>query len=236
MDDETIYSSHYGNFTRDEIKQMPYIDEGSCAIVHKFKGSNDKIIKLVKNDIMLDYVNIGLLYRINNLKLSNFFRLYDVLYNETYRGKLYRGVISKYYEKENIDITTMPSSWVTDNYEALRDNVITLGENNIMAYDLASQNVILKEDQMTVIDTDLYSRSRGNCVEENIDQLNRYVFFELLYNKYIEKYNLSERELLVLRLALQQLFEKKKDGNKFVKTLSKYPRPIDFLDESINRR
>lgn len=183
------------------------------SIIYKI---NNKCIKLIKNDIDLEIVNI-----IKDMKLDNYYKIYSVL-NNSY--------IYKYYVKDNINILNMPSIYTINNFMNIYKSIYKLTENNILVRDLHDNNVILNKDNIIVIDVDLYKK----CNEKDLYYKNMkslIVLFRMIY-KYSITYNyvLNSNERLMLDKIIK-LF----DINNINKTinninlLSNYETPIQYF-------
>lgn len=132
-----------------------FIDEGEYGRV--YLTSNNKCLKIFKQSISRkdkmsfdeDVFNI-----IRKLKPKNIYTLGDLYYNKSLTRIL--GYLSEYYSKEDINILTMPVDYTFDNLCSLYDSFVLLSEYNIRISDTCTQNVILNNNGITIIDTDFY--------------------------------------------------------------------------------
>ena len=233
MSDRIIHTESGQVFREDYIRSLPSIGEGAYGKVYKLE--EDKVIKLLNYPVY--YGNDAMRY-LKGLDLPNFYHIYDLL-NEVGPNNIvgYSGVISSYYESEDVDIWTMPSSWIIENYERLCESVIKLGEKNIEIYDVCPHNAIINRGGITIIDADSYKIRDYSCVDKNLRYLKILLFQELLCGNYRWHYGIPNAEL-PLGSILSEFFFTDKSGKykkDFVKTLSRYPKPMDYLNERLNK-
>lgn len=229
MTEKTFYTTSGEILYEKEIMKLPIVGKGAEGDV--FKLDDDKVIKIVDGD----YVDYDVMMTIKNLRLPNFYTIFELLSSKSASSRVYAGNISKFYESEDVDIWEMPSEWLIENYQGLCEAVSVLGEKRISLFDASVSNLIVNRDGITIIDTDLYDRVSIPCVKENLDSLRLDIIYDLLYNNYEEHHDLEHDEETLVKVLQEFLVgyiepSRKKD---FVKTLLRYKKPIDYLRERL---
>lgn len=169
------------------------------------------------------------LKKIRDLSLRNFYEIYDLLYA---KDGTFKGYFMKYYDSFDMDILTTPVDYTLNNYFVLRDSIAQLTSNNIWAFDMHEENVILGESTMTVIDADLFTfnkfYSQARLAEKNNQALN-----SLFYQLYIETINKYHQDYVkyIISKSVQDLFSavSEKGTYDMTKKLIRYKYPIDYL-------
>lgn len=150
-----------------------------------YRTSKEECLKVYKDG---ESVNKEILEFIKSLNLKNYYKIYN-FYNN--RRGIFKAHTMRYYEKEEVDILTMPTEYTIDNLLGIKSSVETLTQNNILISDTHSSNIIMNSNNITIIDTDLYTFNDyyPECVLEhkNIKSL-EYLFKNIFYEA-ISKYN-----------------------------------------------
>ena len=177
-----------------------FIDEGEYGRV--YLTSNNKCLKIFKQSISRkdkmsfdeDVFNI-----IRKLKPKNIYTLGDLYYNKSLTRIL--GYLSEYYSKEDINILTMPVDYTFDNLCSLYDSFVLLSEYNIRISDTCTQNVILNNNGITIIDTDFYyidaNSNKLAIKKSNIYDLGE--LFSWIYMNSLKETDFNKRSLRGLR-------------------------------------
>ena len=203
-------------------------EEGQYGRVYRLAGTDDECIKVYKKG---EVVDDKILKYIRDLDLKNFYKLYNMLYGRT--GK-FRAHTMKYYESADIDILTMPVEYTLCSLCNLYESVVRLAEEHIYASDMHIGNVILGRDEIVVIDTDIYSYSELQSIEQlkkkNISAL-RYLFRELYLNA------LSEYHPDIAKYSVRQEITSLFGGygpfnlDSTCNRLTRYKRPYDCINK-----
>ena len=152
-----------------------------------------------------------------DLKLPNFYEVYQLLYNYNHE---FIGYTMKYYQKEDIDILTMPTKYSLDNYQKIYKSATILNHYNISIQELIPINVILTEKDIIVIDIDEYKKDNITLNYRSVNGL-----FEKLYLYASFKHNISNAVDI-----MDNLFDEKDNFQTLSKKLSKYKYPIDYIN------
>lgn len=194
---------------------------GTTAKIFKYRVS--KVIKVLDEPGTEEQYDIA--REIQGLSLPRFYHIEEVLANEPSGDKTYAGMITRYYRPGDIDIWTLPSSFLIKQIKQLRESAIILGRHKINIDDINTSNVLLVKDGIMVIDTDEYYRTECECDEDNLITIRSCVDLILL-NNYFNR-NRSEN---FSRFQLhEELLDIDPISDEFHKTLLKYKRPIDWL-------
>lgn len=169
---------------------------------------------------------------IRNLKLKNFYELYDLYYDKTLTQIL--GYLSKYYQEEDVDILTMPTDYTLDNLCSLYDSFKKLSEHNIYTNDIHFGNVVLNSKKIIVLDTDLYYKGEqaeeSKTFKENICNLND--LFVDIYLSCLGNHSFSSKyDRVYIADKIQRLFliNSTYGIDPVIRKLIKYKYPIDYL-------
>ena len=175
-----------------------FIDEGEYGRV--YLTSNNKCLKIFKQSISRkdkmsfdeDVFNI-----IRKLKPKNIYTLGDLYYNKSLTRIL--GYLSEYYSKEDINILTMPVDYTFDNLCSLYDSFVLLSEYNIRISDTCTQNVILNNNGITIIDTDFYyidaNSNKLAIKKSNIYDLGE--LFSWIYMNSLKETDINKRSAMI---------------------------------------
>lgn len=179
-----------------------------------------KIFRELDNGINYEDINF-----INSLDLDNFYKIYSLLFNKI---GIFRGYTMKYYLPSNESIFLKSSNYTLDNFYSIKKSIATLSKHNIFIPDLHNDNVILGKDEITVIDTDIYSKTL--LFDNNkLSIRNKRALFSLFRMIYIDNlccYHYYTKEDIKI---VNDLFNFN-DPDK-VKVLKKYKYPIDYIND-----
>ena len=139
---------------RVSFKTSPNNKLGGKMHGNVYQISDDTCLKVYKS---IDEIDLETLKLLKDLKLKNYYQIYDFYYDQNNSLKAHT---MKYYKNEEIDILTTETIYTLDNLLRLLSSVNILNQNHILISDTHSENVILNKDAITVIDTDLYRLNR----------------------------------------------------------------------------
>lgn len=216
-----------------EVKEYSTDNQIGCGSFGKvYLIEDDKCLKLFNAPIAREdnyELQEDIYYEIRELKLKNFYELYDLYYNSFLTKIL--GYLSKYYEKEDIDILTMPTDYTIDNLNSLYESFKKLSEHNICTNDISSSNVIINRDSITMIDIDLYYRNYfgigKSTFSENLCNLEK--IFKEVYILSLTFYPLKERIKMIDKIDKLFFLDETIGIDYVAKKLTKYKYPIDYL-------
>lgn len=221
---------------RSDVEKLPPLPLGDYGKVYR---CDDKAIKLLNNPgTRMQYKVVS---AIKNLKLSNFYEIYDVLSCENTKCKSFAGTISKYYENSITDVLTTPSDYLLDSYYHLSNSFYILGQNGIAVNDFYSRNCVLAENGITVIDVDLYSlyddisEAGLECVSRgNLFKL-KYLFFLDLLTRHFYSFHHDEFSSENISSILSSFIGDSKidDDDTFSYNLYSYKYPIDYVKKKL---
>lgn len=200
---------------------------GKIYLVEKdkcLKKFNEPIHRKDKKTFDEDIYNL-----IKGLKLSNIYVLHDLYYNKYLTMIL--GYLTKYYEKEDINILTMPVAYTLNNLCSLYESFKILSEHNIYTNDVHMGNIIVNSKSITIIDTDLFYKddyvSSEKIFDFNISILG--TMFVELYISCINSKDKYERIRLAEKILKLFLMNSEYGVEPVIKKLCKYKYPIDYL-------
>ena len=226
-----VYYDEYGNkkviteggskvfYDEDGNKLLLYLNRGiinygEYGIVYKL--SEDKCIKYVTND---SSAHPEVLKKIMDMDLKSFYKIYKLLHD---KYDYFAGYIMKYYNSEEIDITTMPVSYTLDNFRDICYDTTKLSDSKIYMKDTHMDNVIINRDKTIIIDADNFHFTDNEYLQKmNMERI--YNLFIEMYIDHIHKYHKPTMdELRVIR----RLFNETKN---IYDELSGYKYPIDYI-------
>lgn len=213
------------NLEKIQYKEENLIGTGSTSNVYKI--NDNRCIKVLNNKYEF---NIEILDIIKNMQLENYYKIYNYLYN---KNKKIKGYEIEYYKKSNINILNTSSEYTTYNFIRLYKSILKLSKENIFVSDLHTDNVIVTDNEIVVIDTDDYGKSVLYGKEE-LQERNIKTLLTLFANLYIESlsHDLDISEILYLTKKIQCTFDSKNINetvNNIPKTLTKYKTPLQYL-------
>lgn len=197
-----------------------------------YRISMDECVKKFRSKNMM--IDKDALLLIQELGLDNFCKIKRLLYN---KNRMLVGYLMEYYQKDNIDILTLPTNYTMDNLYKLYSSVMKLSENNIFIDDMHTGNIIMNKAGITIIDYDLYVLNgcfTGPLLKyKNIRSL-RYLFKEIYKEALVEYHKEYNSELN--RRVIDGIFElwTPEIFNKTCKKLARYKYPIDYIKKEGN--
>ena len=210
-----------------------FIDKGLYGSVYRTSALT--CAKVYRNSPSPIEVNPKILKTIRELSLKNFYEIYDLLYT---KNDKFKGYLMKYYDKFDIDILTTPTDYTLDNLYILRDSILKLTSSNIWTFDLHTDNVILGESTITVIDADLYTFN-SSYTAKGLEVKNIKAVNNLFFNLYIDAMSKNHKEYSspTTNEAIHNLFSgiTEEKTHSMTKKLMKYKYPIDYL-KAINNK
>ena len=204
------------------VRRVGFVGSGMYGRV--YRTSDLKCLKLYRKGIELD-PDTNIL--IKNMELDNFCKIYKILFDE--KGR-YKGNLMEYYQKEKVDVLTLPSDYLLDNLRGLATSVLKLLDNKVFISDMNIENVIVNSNEIRVIDTDLYVRRE----EYKDDVLYRYGVSSLqglmvsIYLDSLRKYHNSSR-IVDDEMAIKNLFDNPFNVTKVSRKLVRCKHPIDYV-------
>ena len=202
-----------------------------------YNGRNSKLYKVSEEDLLKvwkkkpEIWTEEIMKLLMELYLSNFYQIKKLYYTkDTTTLKAMR--MKNYQTRENPDILTESTYYTLENLWSILENATTLTEHDVWINDLHTDNVILEEQKIIIIDTELYTKNRfftkEDLFQKNIDSVME-LFFRL-FQEALEKYhgNYNTKENLYL---LRELFKNQENSSieRPFKKLSRYPKPIDYF-------
>lgn len=146
---------------------------------------------------------------IKNLKLENIYAIREILYKGKYKlNRDFIGYVMTKYEPTEIDFTQVDINYLINNYQSIKRDFIQLANKNIIVRDLHSNNVIVTQDKIIIIDVDNYTKdpfgpkSLGESI--NISGLNS-LFIKLLVESYF-KFHYDDENCIRKRNYLNENF------------------------------
>ena len=118
-----IYTSSGDFVDQEAMQELPCIGLGACGRVYQL--ADERVIKILGNPGSMEQYKT--MSKIKNLNLPNLYQIFDILSSRKSYFKNYAGNISSFHQSEAVDIWTMPSDWLIENYEGLFETSIKLG-------------------------------------------------------------------------------------------------------------
>lgn len=232
-DEQKLFDLYASDGRKYQFSKDEEIGRGKYGVVYRFGDKAVKVLNNPDNALVRNVVSI-----IKRLNLKNYYKLFDILSSNRFIARNFAGTVSKYYPNEVLDISDMPMDYLLDNFYTLCKSHETLADNSILVNDLYSKNVILGNDEITVVDVDLYTKmfsvNTDNIKASNVYSLKTLFFRDLLRDHYLkfhrkevafssEKFNRAIREIVIP--DSNDIGSKENVG----KILSKYKKPIDYV-------
>lgn len=196
------------------------------------KGFFSEVYKVSDNEVLKVYNRPAfssaypVLKKLNRFELESFYKIFK-FYTDDEKRLL--GYIMKYYQPENIDILTMPTDFVLDNYAKMYQDMMFLAYKGISVDDLDIQNVILNKDGITIVDADNYGFYRL-ITRNNINAL--HTLFTNLFCYHLGLYHHS-RNVDVQNFhdtVKRELFHSEMEPVTLARTLRKSHTPLDYIN------
>ena len=133
------------------------------------KGIGTKVYKTSDSECLKIFTNpfddLDMFKTLAKLDVDNFYKITKLLYDKDNNFIAYT---AKFYQKEDIDILTMPIDYTIENMKRLYIVSDMLSDNKIEIEDLHHENVILNSKDIIIIDADRYVSNIGeDCREYN---------------------------------------------------------------------
>ena len=164
---------------------------------------------------------------IRKLNLDNFYKIYDLLYDE---NNHFSGYTMKYYKSEDIDILAMPTNYTLENLYRIHNSFKALTNRHINAFDCNSDNIIMDNKNITVIDSDIYYID-DEISKEELALDNDKILMDLFKSLYYEKLRILGYTLIDCEYMLGELFDENKGLSNTEKRLVKYKYPLDYINK-----
>ena len=200
------------------------INHGCAGVV--FDLGNGTCYKRIYNE---EYTNIkdkgNILRTIKNLRLSNFCRIEEIVYdNEGY----VIGYLMPIYKEDGLDVLASSKDYILDSYRNIYNGVLTLSENGIFMNDFDSHNTFITNDGVIIYDFDMYLMiDRIDYLRiRNVAQLN-ILFNQIFKNEVLYKHSMYDPRLIDKNI--DSLFGARTNPELLDDTLSKYQSPIEYL-------
>ena len=222
--DDYIISFYNDQKEKKNYKINDYFDCGSYGYIYKL--DNNQCLKLFNDNF---YFQSNILKIIKDLKLDNFYQIYDLLFDEENQ---FCGYTMKYYQSKDIDILTMPTEYTLDNLYRLYNSVKKLSEKKVTLFDCYYENTIIDEKNITIIDTDLF------YIDDDISKSDMHFYNNTqllqLFKDLYQKAGIDHKDLYLDDNLLNYIFNHNKNINEVEKKLIKYKYPIDYV-RNVNR-
>ena len=217
--------SFYDEFGKIKEYNCKYLDSGFFGNIYRV--GDDICLKIFTKNY--DY-DIEAIKKIKELKLDNFYQIYDLLFN---KDNIFVGYTSKYYDNQNIDILSMETAYTLNNLYALYNSFNILSKEGIFVDDVNDENIIFDEKKITVIDTDLYCYNKDKVNKRYLIRKNYhlllYLFSAIYYRALMKKENNYIIDEAIIDIILDDLFDISKGIKCIEKKLIKYKYPIDYI-------
>ena len=174
-------------------KFIPCINKGTYGRIYRI---NDELcVKLFElGSAKLYEVDPDVLCTIKNLNPRNFYEINDLLYDDN--GKLI-GYVMQYYEKEDIDLLSMPVETIIKIVRGLYSATRKLSDSKITIRDMRQYNIIINQNNIIVIDVDAYFSdkkiSKKELLCDNVRRLYK-MLEELFYQAFTTYYRDMDEE------------------------------------------
>lgn len=172
-----------------------------------------------------------LLYRLRELDLASFYKIYSLLTDE---NNNFMGYTMEYYSKIKENLLLMSTDYLLDSMMKIYKDFLTLSNNHIITFDLHKNNIIKNNQGMYVIDADefVYSDSidSNEAKKENLNNL-KLVFQEIIYDAILSYYTKPSEERGIAVKSNADLF--KETPEEVSKKLVRCKYPIDYFKRRV---
>ena len=216
------------------VKNIFYDDNGNSIDIGirdlLKKGIGTKVYNTSDNECLKIFTNsfddLDMFKTLSELDVNNFYKITKLLFD---KDKKFIAYTAKFYQKEDIDILTMPIDYTVENMKRLYIVSDMLSDNKIEIEDLHHENVILNSKDIIIIDADRYvSNVDKDCHEYNRRCINS--LFTLLYMVAPSvNFLAGEQNSAYVNKNIRRIFFSENTPDVVYKKLSKYKRPIDYL-------
>ena len=213
-----------------EINESIKSKSGLCNTMYRLIDNDSECIKLFYNSENIKNENpiadMKAFETLMNMDLDNFYKIYNLLYNNTSEKEL-MGYIMKYYNRENINILDMPMEYLLDNFNKLCETVLKISKKGIAMNDLHAGNIILNSQEMVIIDGDGYTFFNALVKCDNKKALYN-AFRDILLMALSNYYKSIDDKHLYIR-GINKLFCTGNGTKEITKRLGRYKKPIDYF-------
>lgn len=147
-----VYYNKDGQRVEFSPSEDKYISRGTQGSIYRY--SDDKCIKIY-HDNETSRFEEDTFNTFKSLSLANYCKLYELLYDE---NQMIKSLIMEYCESIKENILFMPTDYTLENISSLFKSVNTLSSEGIITRDMYYKNVILRENEITIIDFDKCAR------------------------------------------------------------------------------
>lgn len=210
-----------------------YVSNGLQGEVYYF--DKNKCIKLY-NDCCDVKISTETFELFKYLNLDNYYKIYDLLFDEQNNVM---GYIMKCYQYSEENILLMSTEYTLKNVFNIYNSLEILAKNRVLARDLCSNNVIVGDSEITIIDID-YCKKNLMMQYEKVFKKNISNLISLMISLYRDSFrkiggNILSTDVLEEILysnVIEELFECDNEfdfPNVMSQKLSNYKRPIDYF-------
>jgi len=210
-----------------DLSKSNIINGGDAGLYGKIYSVGDELCLKKLNH--LGDIDYRIIKAIRDLKLKNFYEIYDLLFNK--KGE-FKGYTMKYYKKEDFNIFTMPTYYTLNNLFNIYSSMLKLTEECIHVSDMHEDNVILDSNNITVIDVDLYNFScfllYEKLLEFNVNSVKN-LFKRIYYRNVDDYYDDNCFDYISIISHLYNKINSKVGLELFFSEIEDYKYPIDYI-------
>ncbi len=174
------FYSHKGKIRYYNFNELKCFDYGNTANIYKI-GENifKKYYAYTSDKYRLDKDTFDIL---NYIKSKNMTEIYELLYDDENLEEV-GGYISKYYERNLINILNQDIDYILDNMNDIEKLFDELSKYLIRVDDVKYKNTILTKDKIILIDPDSYKKVIYS--EESLKKINKKALLDLFESIYL---------------------------------------------------
>lgn len=199
-------------------------DSGTYGKVYKLDSRT--LLKIFTNNIDEETFRT-----IMEMNLENFCQIYQMLYDENGR---FTGYTMKKYDELYVDVLTLPVDYTLDNLRRIEESIKRLTKENILIEDMRDGNAITDDNNVTIIDFDLYKIMKLSGIL-NISFLNNTALLHLFNEMYYRCLCVYHDKYFMDKETINCLFDMSNSVEDVSKKLKKYKYPIDYIYERRGR-
>ena len=174
------FYSHKGQIRYYNFNELKCFDYGNTANIYKIEENIFKKYYTYTSDkYRLDKETFDIL---NYIKSKNMTEIYELLYADENLEEV-GGYISKYYERNLINILNQDIDYILDNMNDIEKLFDELSKHMIRVDDVKYKNTILTKDKIILIDPDSYKKVIYS--EESLKKINRKALLDLFKSIYL---------------------------------------------------
>ena len=196
-------------------------DEGSCGSIYRI--SDATCLKWFNGDC---YNDQSIIKTIRNLELTNFYKIYKLLYDELNN---FSGYTMKYYEPEEFDILSMPVDYTLANLTTIAKSLTHLSAKKIYAIDLFEANTVRNKNRITIIDADGYKHRPKDKIKD-VYRYNLRALYRLMSEIYFNDLVAYHHPFYIDKEIIDSLFDYSLTPNEVCKKLTRYKYPIEYIE------